>query len=429
MEWYTAGIVILSLLLFFLFSGLPVAFAMLTVSFLMLGISSGWQNMLHIISTSSFVTATNYNFIAAPLFILMGTVFTYSGIGSLMCAAIYRWLRFLPGSLAVTSFVACAVFGAMSGSTTATTAAIGSITSPQMIRYGYDPRLATGSVVVGGGLGPIIPPSIFLIIFGVVAQISIGDLFIATIIPGLITTILLCVMTMVICIVKPNLVSSKIKPEKLKYKELIIGVLSPIIVIFMVLGSIYLGITTPVEAAGIGCVGSISIGFIIQGLNLTKLWYALLSAVKTTCMVLMLLIGAALFSRVLVQYMIPQNIGEYVMHLNIPVWGIMFAIMFVVFVSGFFIEGTALITILVPIFLPIIKMLNIDPILFGVAFTINLCIGAITPPFAVNVYVMAGIMPEVPLLSIIKGALWFMPVLLFVLFLVIMFPKLSLWLI
>ena len=427
MEWYTTAILILCGLVFLIFTGLPVAFALLSISIVLLTGFFGWDIMLNLLGTTTYDTATNYTFIAVPLFIFMGSVFTRSGIGGLMCTAIYKWLKFLPGSLAVTSFVGCGIFGAMCGATTATTAAIGSITTPQMLKYGYDRRLATGSVAVGGGLGPIIPPSIFLIIFGMSAQISISDLFIASVTPGLILIGLLSLTAIALCLINPLLAPRQIEEIHIPTKDLVVGVIVPTLIILVVLGSIYLGVCTPVEAAGLGSLAAIGVGYAMKRLDRSGIWTCCMETLKVTCMVLFLLVAAALFSKLIVMERIAQNMAAFVVNSGLPPWGIMFAMMVVVFLGGFFIEGCALITLLVPVFLPIVKALHYDPVLFGIAFTINLCMGAVTPPFAVNLFVMAGICPEVSFSDITKGVMWFVPVEIVLITLVLAFPSISLW--
>ena len=427
MEWYTTATIILFGLVMMIFTGLPVAFALLSISIVLLWGFFSWDLMLNLLGTTAYDTATNYTFIAVPLFIFMGSIFTRSGIGGLMCTAIYKWLRFLPGSLAVTSFVGCGVFGAMCGATTATTAAIGSITTPQMLKYGYDKRLAAGSVAVGGGLGPIIPPSIFLIIFGMSAQLSISDLFIASVTPGLILIGLLSATAIILSVANPTLAPRLTEELTIEPRDLIIGVIVPTAIILVVLGSIYLGVCTPVEAAGLGSLAAVGVGYGMKKLSIAGIWASCMETLKTTCMVLFLLVAAALFSKLIVMERIAQSMASFVVNSGLPPWGVICAMMLVIFLGGFFIEGCALITLLVPVFMPIVKALHFDPILFGIAFTINLCMGAVTPPFAVNLFVMAGISPEVSFGEVTEGAMWFVPLEAVVIALILIFPSIALW--
>lgn len=426
--WAVTALVITIALVFLMAMGMPVAFTMIAVGFGGLIVSVGPSVALSILGENMYSIAANQPLATVPLFVLMGLVFLKSGIGEDLFIAVQKWVGRIPGSLAGASVGACAVFGAMCGSSTATTATIGTIATPTMIKLGYDKSLASGVVAAAGALGPVIPPSIYMIVYGVCAEQSIGKLFAAAIIPGFILAIAMMVQVIVMVRIKQELAPSG---QVVSWSEKFIalrGLFVPIIIVFLVLGSIYLGFATPTEAAAVGASGSILCAVLSRRLKLRDFMEAVATTVSFSCMVMLLVIGGSLLGKLFAIELIPQKLGAFTVGLPISMWLIMVAIQLVIFAGGFVIEGCALITILTPVFLPVIKSLGFDPIVFGVAFMMNLATAVITPPFAANLYVMDGILPDVPFSDIARGALKFMVADLVVLAGVLCFPQLSLWL-
>lgn len=427
--WVVSGLVIIFVLIFLMGMGLPVAFAMLATSLAGLCIRVGVDVALSILGENMFSVASSQTLSAVPLFVLMGMVFLKSRIGEDLFMAAQKWLGNIPGSMAAASVGACGVFGAMCGSSTATTATIGGIAAPAMIKIGYDKSLASGVVAAAGALGPVIPPSIYMIVYGVCAEESIGKLFIAAILPGILLASIMILQVIFMVRRNPEIAPppSQVATWSEKFRALR-GLVIPVIIIFLVLGSIYLGFATPTEAAGVGVSGSILSAFLSRRLSLSGFIEAVGSTVSFSCMVMLLIVGGSLLSKLFALELIPQKLGAFIVSLPIPSLLTMAAIQLIIFLAGFVIEGCALIIILTPVFLPTIKALGFDPVVFGVSLMINLATAVITPPFAVNLYVMKGILPDVEFSEIARGALKFLVSDILVLIVVILFPSLSLWL-
>lgn len=428
MEWYTLAIGVILLLLAMLAVGLPVAFTMLLLGLVGIAMNLGFDIALKIFGQTIYATSSSQSLATVYLFVLMGQILLKSKIGADLFEAMYKWGRALPGCLAVGSVGSCAVFGAMCGSSTATTATIGTIAVPTMLKYKYDRSLATGVVAAAGALGPVIPPSIYMIVYGVASEQSIGKLFIAAVIPGLVLAVIMMVQIMGMCISNPGLAPASPKvtlKEKINSTK---GLIIPAALVLLVLGTIYAGVCTPTEAAGVGAFGSILFAFATHRLTWSDLIESLGATLNFSCMVMLLIIGGALLSKLFTISLIPQNLAAFAVSLPVSPWVIMLIMQLVIFAGGFVLEGCALITMLTPVFIPVVKALGFDPIVFGVAMMMNLATAVITPPFAVNLYVMKGIVPDIPFETIAKGALWFLITDIFVLILVLLFPQLSTWL-
>jgi len=428
LEWYTTAIGCIFILVALMAIGMPVAFTMLVTGLGGLWLSVGPVVALNIFRETIFSVSSNQALATIPLFVLMGQVLLKSEIGADLFEAMHKWGGALPGCLAVGSVGSCAVFGAMCGSSTATTATIGTIAVPTMLKHGYEKGMSTGVVAAAGALGPVIPPSIYLIVYGVVSEQSIGKLFTAAIVPGALLALIMMFQVVFLCKVHPEIAP---KSTRASWREKILsirGLFIPILIIFIVLGSIYLGFCTPTEAAAIGAAGSLISSFASRRLTIKEFFDSVASTLNFSCMVMLLVIGGSLLGKLFAIKLIPQNLGAFTVGLPISPWLIMLAIQLVIFAGGFVIEGCALITILTPVFIPVIKMLGFDPVVFGVAFMMNLATAVITPPFAANLYVMNAIIPEVSFSDIARGALKFLLADLAVLALVLVFPQLSLWL-
>jgi tripartite ATP-independent transporter DctM subunit len=409
-------------------TGLPVAFTMLLLGLVGITINLNLDIAIKFFGQTLYGTSASQSLATVFLFVLMGQVLLVSKIGTDLYEAVYKWGRVLPGSLAVGSVASCGIFGAMCGSATATTATIGTIAVPTMLKYKYDKRLATGVVAAAGALGPVIPPSIYMIVYGVAAEESIGKLFIAAIIPGVILMTLMIAQVIIICKVHPEW-APKSPPISMKEKiRTTKGLIIPVLLVALVLGTIYTGVCTPTEAAGVGAFGSIAFAFATKRLKFSELIESLGVTLNFSCMVMLLIVGGAYLSKLFTVTLIPQHLAELAVSLPVSPWVIMFLIQLVIFAGGFLLEGCALIAMLTPVFIPVIKSLGFDPIVFGVAMMMNLATAVITPPFAVNLYVMRGIVPTIPFETIARGALWFLVADVIMLIAVLAFPTLSTWL-
>jgi len=426
--WIVSGLIIAFAFILLLAIGMPVSFSMIAVGFVGMLITVGPDVSLAMLGETIYNSTASGALSSIPLFILMGQVLLKSGIGRDIFMTAQLWLGRIPGGLASAAVGACAVFAAMCGSSTATSVTIGTIATPTMIKLGYDKSLACGVVAAAGALGPLIPPSIALIVYGVAAEVSIGKLFVAAVVPGVLLAIVMIIQVTIMVLMNPKLAPLT---EGASWEDRIKGLVSllvPMTIIFVVLGSIYLGFATPTESAGLGTALSIIYAFGSGRIKLKDFIDGLMSSVSFSCMIMLLIVGGGLMGKLVAMQMIAQNLANFIVHLPISGLMIIAAMEVAIFFGGMLIESCALILLCTPVFMPAVIALGFDPIVFGVAFAINLATAVITPPFAANLYVMKGIMPDVPFYDITRGALKFLAAEIIILILVIVFPQISLWL-
>jgi C4-dicarboxylate transporter DctM subunit len=428
MGWWLLPIVLLGSLFFLLAIGMPVGFALCLVGLGGIFVSMG-PNALVMLADVSFDTTANFLLIAVPLFILMGEVILFSGIGNKAFDAVEKWLGWLPGGMAVSSVATCTVFGAVTGFSPATTAAIGSSAVPQMLQRGYNRGLATGSIAAGSALAILIPPSVLMVLFGVVAEVSVGRLFLGGFIPGIILSCLFIGYIVIRVALKPSLAPSHSKSTWGERWRIARHLLPVIVIILLVLGTIYLGIATPSEAAALGALGTIIVAALYRELTPRNLIAAMIRTAETTGMLLLVLIGASLLSKVLAYQGTIVQLAQWVTSLEASRWVVLIAMQVLIFILGCFMDPGSILFITTPIFIPIILLQGFDPIWFGIILMINLELATITPPVGLNLYVMKSIAPpEISLLDIIKGCIpfWFLHVT--GMALIMAFPQLALWL-
>lgn len=420
-----------TLLLFIAIVGLrlPIGFAMALVGFLGSTYLIGLEPAVSMLGMVPYATASGYMLTIIPLFVLMGQVMTVTGVSHRLYSTIHCWTSGLPGGLSVASIGACSIFAAACGSSLATAASIGSIAIPEMKRYKYAIEYNTGSVAAGGTLGILIPPSITLAVYGILTETSIGKLFIAGIVPGIILAGLYICVSIGWAVLNP-----KIAPEsglqfswaeRLKGLKDIWGVIS---IIILVLGGLYLGVFTPTEAGSVGAFGSIMLGFSVKAFTRDSAIKALLETGRITCMIFIVLIGAMFFQYFLALSGLSVFLANWMSSLPISRYGILGMILILLIFLGCFVDALAMILLTTPILFPIIIDLGFDPIWFGVIMTITCEMGLITPPVGMNVYVIAGLVPDVPIIKIFKGVLPFLLALIFALILFILIPQLVIFL-
>jgi C4-dicarboxylate transporter DctM subunit len=386
------------------------------------------MGVLYQIAEVAADSGTNLFMLTLPLFILMAEVVAFSGIGDDIYTAAQRWLSWLPGGLAISSIVTCTGFAAISGSSPATAATVGLISIPEMIKRGYNRFLAVGSIAAGGTLGILIPPSITMIIYGIITEVSIGKLFMAGIIPGILLSFILCAAVAIAVMIKPDLAP---RSEKVSWKERFsslknvwaFGVLA-----ISIVGSIYAGIATPTESAAIGATLAIFIAFLYRKLSLSALHGALKRTVGVTAMIMFLVIGGNVMAFLLSTMSIPQYVTDSVLALNASKWTVMIIINVILLIMGCLLDPMAIMVISLPIIFPIVMQLGFDPIWFGIIVTINIEMGMITPPVGLNLFILKGAVPGVTMRDIVGGALPFLLLLLFGLGLIMAFPSLATWL-
>ncbi|MFV9645851.1 MAG: TRAP transporter large permease [Desulfobacterales bacterium] len=421
-------VLLFSGLIFLLAMGVPVAFALGGISAVFAFILGG-PNALYIVATTTYREITDPNLITIPLFLLMGNFLFHSGISDRLFQALSYWLSGLRGGLAIVSVGVCVAL-AMCGGFGPGILTMGLIAVPAMLKRSYDKSLALGSVMAGGVLGEIIPPSIIMIIFAYIARISIGRLFFGGAIPGLITACLYILYITIRCHFQPHLapreaveVTWKIRWAALK------DIVLPVLLVVLVLGSIFLGIATPTEASGVGAMGAFLICFIYGRFTWKVLSDSCLETLKISGMVLWILIGATLFGVFYTSAGAQSLIMEIVKGLQVNRWLILGAMQVILLISGMFMDDYAVVTICAPIFVPIAKFLGFDPIWFSILFILNMQVAYLTPPFGWALILLKGVAPpEIQTKDIWRSVPPFVGIQLLVLIIAMVFPQVALWL-
>ena len=423
-------IIVLGAFFLLLFLGLPVAFSLITCA-LFFTIFFWSPSALYVAATTIFVQSTRDIYLAGPLFIVMAALLEHSGIGEDLFDIIYNFLPELPGGLAVGTVCMCTVLAAMTGIGATGVVTVGVIALPEMLKRGYGKKMALGCIPAGAALGPLIPPSVLMIIVAGVMGLSVGRLFAAGLIPGLMMAACFVIYIICICFFRPHLAPSIPLGERLPWKARIVslvGAILPILLVIAVLGSIYTGVATPTEAAGVGAVGAAICASIHRRLSWLSLRKAMESTLRVTCMVLWLLVGGSMFAAMISAVGVSELIAISMMETQNPTLslGIM---MLISLIMGMFMDGIAISVICLPIFTPIVQSIGIDPYLFAILFTISLIVGYLTPPFGMNLFYTKVIAPpEITMMDLYKSALPYVLIQIIVLIIVFLMPGVSLWL-
>ena len=421
----SVGIVGIIILLVLFMLRMPVAFTMAFVGFAGFAYLNGMESALTLLAQDVYDTLSSYPLSVIPMFILMGAMAYASGISQRLYRTCYTWLGQFRGGLTVATVMACSGFAAISGSTAATAATMGAIALPEMKKYGYDDQLATGTVASAGTLGILIPPSTVLIVYGILTEESIGKLFIAGVIPGAFLTLLFVLTVVLICLHNPKLGPAG---PRTTMKEKILslgGIIEAIILFAATIGGLFAGFFSPTQAGAIGAFGAFLIGLFRGKLKPKRTVDAIRDGLRTSAMVLFIITGAAVFGHFLAISGIPFVLADWVGNLPIPPMGVMAVMVFIYFIGGFFMDSMALIVVTIPIFYPIVQRFNFDPIWFGVMVVLIGEMGVITPPVGVNVFVIKGIAPGVPLEKIYRGILPFLIAIIFLTILLMIFPQIA----
>ncbi len=412
-----------------LFSGISVALGLLVVSAGFLVVFDGTRS-LELLPELLFGKLDNFALLSIPMFIIMGTAIASTRAGGDLYEALERWLTRVPGGLVISNLGACALFSAMSGSSPATCAAIGKMGIPEMRKRGYPDGVAAGSIAAGGTLGILIPPSITMIVYGIATESSIGRLFLAGVLPGLMLVGLFMLWSLYSTARSGNqaLLSARSYSWREKF-EILPRVIPFLVIIAGVLYSMYGGVATPSETAAVGALLTLIIAMIIYKLwNPRDLWVVLRDSTKESVMILFIIAAAGVFSYMLSSLFITQSIAEWIGTLDVNRWVLMGAINLFLLVAGFFLPPVAVILMAAPILLPIITTAGFDPIWFAVVLTINMEIGLISPPVGLNLYVINGIAPDIPLKTILKGSLPYVGCMVVAIILLSLFPGIATWL-
>lgn len=422
------GAIGMALLLALLVLRVPVAFAMFAVGFGGIALLNGLPAAMSLMASETFTLASSAELVVVPLFILMGNVATATGMSRRLYDAAYAVIGSIRGGLASATVIGCGGFAALSGSSVASALTMGKVSLAEMDRFNYDPRLSTGAVAAGGTLGILIPPSTGFVIYAILTQQSIGRLFLAGVLPGLLLLTMFVLLISLLCWIRPSFGPAGPKtsiPEKIQA----LGGATPILgIIVLTIGGIYGGLFSPVEAAAVGAGLVIVTGAAMRRLTLRALWDATQDSVVTTATVMLILIAAHMINPFLALSHIPQAVGEFLGALDLPPFGILLLILACYLVLGCFLEGFAMLVLTMPIFFPVIMQLGIDPIWFGVLLVLTLEMGLISPPVGVNVFIVKSVARDVPLAKIFAGVLPFWGAMFLALMLLAAFPQISLFL-
>ncbi len=407
-----------------LFMGLPVAFSLGSTSLLLILL---FDLPMKIVGATIFTSLDSFVILSIPLFVLMSQVLLDGRIGDDLFDVMNAWVRHLPGGLAIATILACAFFAAITGSGAATAATIGMVAYPAMTERGYDKKFTLGLLAAGGTLGILIPPSIPLILYGAITEESVGKLFIAGVVPGLVLTGLF-----IIYAVYKSRRGGFTPMEKTSWGERLRvtkknfwGILLP----FIIIGGIYSGAFTPTEAAAVGLVYSLVITlYVYKSLRLRDIPDICLRSITTSCMVAIIIAGAVLFGRVMTLLMIPQKLTEIIISNNFSALMFIVAMNVLMMILGCVLETVSIILLTMPLVTPILHVLGIDPIWYAIVVTVNMTLALITPPVGMNLYVINGLRSDIHMSEIIKGVFPFIVIMALFLILVIAWPGMSLWL-
>jgi C4-dicarboxylate transporter DctM subunit len=413
------------LLVLLLGASMPVGFVMAVVGLVGFGLMVSPGASLSMATLDLYDTFSSYSLTTIPLFVLMGQIAFHSGISRGLFTAAYHWLGRLPGGLAMSTVGACTAFGAICGSGPATAATIASVALPEMRRYKYDMELATGCVAAGGGLGMLIPPSIVFIVYAILTELSIGKLFIAGIVPGLMISAMFCGAIYGLCKLNPKLGPAGPKFTLREKVASLKGVWETATLFLLVMGGMFLGFYTPTEAAAIGAAGVAAIAWLKGELTFGKLVRCFNETIRTSCMVLTIVGGAVIFGKFLAVTRVPSTVAAWLSSLPLPAWGIVALILLFYLIGGCFLDALALDILTIPIFYPVIKELGYDLIWFGVMIVVVTQMGVITPPVGVNVYVVGGMARDVPLEKVFRGSLPFLVALVIAAAILTAFPQIA----
>ncbi len=416
-------------LLFLLIIGLPIAYSLMLVGFLGISLLTSVKAALPLVARTVYESASYYPYTIIPLFIVMGGYAEITGISSDLYDTFDKWLRRLPGGLGMATIAAIAGFSAISGSSVACSAAFGKVAYPEMRRFNYSPRLAAGTIAAGATVDFLIPPSLGFVIFGMLTEQSIGKLLISGMIPGLMLAGAFMGILYLWVKLSPN--SALKSPEAVPWKEKLSalrGIWETIVIFLLVIGGIYTGLFTPNEAAGVGATLIFLIAIVKKKLSLTVLMGSLFESLRVSVMVLFLVAGANVFSYFLALSMIPVEVSTWIVGLGISKYAILAIIVLIYILLGCFLDAISMMILTLPVIFPVVLNLGFDPIWFGVVCVLMMGAGLITPPMGLCVFTVASIAKDAPLEEVFKGALPFLAAILFVTFLITLFPQIALFL-
>ncbi len=422
------GLLILAVTTVALLSGLPIAFALTIVSVAFLVIFEGLGSLSAVART--FLTEiSSFAILSIPMFILLGALIGATRAGVDIFEALHRWLSRVPGGLVVANICACGLFSALCGSSPATAAAIGKVGVPEMLKRGVRPSLATGAIAAGGTLGILIPPSVTMILYGVVTETSIGRLFIAGVIPGLLLMVLFSIYAFATSATDGKALVGERRYSMGEKVSATVPVLPLLGIIGMIVFAMYGGYATPSEIAALSAfLAFVYVALAYRVITRDGLTKVFAPTIRESCMILLIIAAASLFSYMMSLLYVTQTLAEHLVQLKLNPWVMLTAVNIFLLVAGCFLPPVALILMTMPILQPVLVANDFDMIWFGVMMTINLEIGLITPPVGLNLYILRAVAPEVPLGSVLKGSIPFVLIMIGFMVFMCFVPEVALWL-
>lgn len=423
--WFSAFI---GALIFLLALRIPVAVSMGLIGILGTAVFVSPKAVVQV-ANIAYSQTWSFVLVIVPLFVLMGEVIALSGLGASLFNAAAIWMRRLPGGLAIGTIGASAGFASVCGSSPITAATIGAMAVPEMTKHGYSRSLAAGATAAGGTLGILIPPSVPMILYGVITETSIGGLFMGGILPGLMMAALLSATVIIQVLMKPE-IAPRIT-QRVSFAERVstsAQAIPTILIAVMIIVSLYVGIATPSETGAFGAAAAVLVALVMGRLRGGVMQKALQKTVRTTGMFMLLLVGGLFSSFVLTRLGVPQDVSNYLTGLDVEPWVIIVMINILLLIMGMFLDPLSILVIVVPIFLETVVGLGYDPIWFGVIVTIQIEIAAITPPVGLNLFVLRTVVPDLSLSDTARGALIFVLPMLLGIVLLMIFPQIALWL-
>jgi C4-dicarboxylate transporter, DctM subunit len=429
MDTTTVGMIGFAAMLALMFLGMPIGVAMGAVGFLGFAWVSGWNAALNMLSLAPYSAVATYVLTVVPLFVLMGHIANETGVGRELYATAQIWLRHRRGGLAMATVAACAGFAAISGSSVATAATMTTVALPQMRKLGYDPKLATGSVAAGGTLGILIPPSVIFLIYGFLTEQSIGKLFLAGILPGILLTVMFIITIAIVTWRDPEQAPQTQARATIAERLLALRDVWAVAALFtLVIGGMYGGAFTATEAAGVGAFGTLLVALLRRRLTWAGLWRALTSTVETVAIVTVILIGAVVLGYFLAVTQLPMKLAQLLADSGLSPTSIMLMIIAAYLIMGAFMDELAMILLTVPILFPVVQAIGYDPIWFGVIIVIVCQAGMIAPPVGLNVFVISGMVKDVPMADIYRGIMPFLLAMVVLLGILMVAPEIALYL-
>jgi len=419
------GIIGIAILLITFMIGMPLAFAMGFIGVVGFIYLAGPTAGLGLLAREIFESFSSFPLSVIPMFILMGSFSYASGISTKLYQTSYNWVGQLRGGMTMATVIACAGFAAICGSSTATAATMGKIALPEMQKYNYDDSLATGTIAAAGTLGILIPPSTIFIIYGIMTEQSIGKLFIAGVLPGLLLSLLFIITVAILCLRNPSLGPAGPPTTWKKKVTSLSGVVDTIILFIFTIGGLFLGFFTPTQAGAVGSAGALIIGLARRTLTWQKFIEAGKDALRTACMVIFIITGATIFGKFMAISTLTTAAANWVGGLPISPMAILWLIILLYLIGGCFMDSMALIVLTIPVIFPIVVQLGFDTIWFGVIIVLVAEMGVITPPVGTNVFVIKGISQGIPMETIFKGIFPFLIAMIVCTGIIVAFPQIA----